>query len=302
MLYVTTVHCKGDGYLMCRRIFCCCILLMLVCFFSCCTYTGMNDSLEIGAPDDSTKLRLEKLYGRESGNHLTWYTEECRSGLEGARYYGRYGYFDVWLAVIDTVVPMEKEIAGITFCSEYSFALYASNGIELYGLEYLYNSLQLITKEDIAAIALIHQKYEDRIIERRSELDGTEESPNCVSSEQLTLPILSDSKKTELKKAHQEAFGVTPCWDDQAYSDFRYYGSYDGCEVFFQSTMLTVFSEQTIAEENFTHSGTFMLYAFRADEWKSLEDAYDYGWVSAASIVNISKIHEEYEKRISEGQ
>ncbi len=274
-----------------RKIVCLCLSIALL-FLS----TGCGQEEETAKRpvlDEETRISIEAAWRRHQYEHDVnflpqWYTELTRSGLDGVRYYGGYGYFDVWYAPTAIGTPMTREICGIPFSSGNEFVIYTSSCADT-GLEPLYER-GMLSREDLEAIVAVHQAYEERV----AGIKATWDTEATEHMDEVELPVVSNGLKQELEQAYMGVFGFMPNWDRDR--NGGYYGTYNGCSVFFQSTTLKAETEKRVAGESFCHSTSFMLIAYRDGQWKSIEDAYDFYWLTKADVEQVARIHGKYER------
>ena len=276
-----------------RRIICFCLALLLLLLSAGCGRE--EETAKLPVLDEETRISIEAAWRRypyESDYIIFphWYTELTRSGLDGVRYYGRYGCFDVWYAPTAIGTPMTREICGISFSSANEFVIYARCYTDT-GLEPLYEH-GMLSLEDLEEIAAVHQAYEDRIAGIKAAWD-TEVSEDTG---EILLTTVSENLKAELEEAHEAAFGRKPYWNEER--NGGYYGTYNGCSVFIHETMLTAESCIRVADVSFWSSGSFVLVAYKDGQWKTMEDAYDFYWLTKADVKQIQKLHNTYELQI----
>ena len=185
---------------------------------------------------------------------------------------------------------MTREICGISFSSANEFVIYARCYTDT-GLEPLYEH-GMLSLEDLEEIAAVHQAYEERIVGIKAAWD-TEVSEDTG---EVLLPTVSEKLKAELEQAHEAAFGWKPYWNEERSGG--YYGTYNGCSVFIHETMLTAESCIRVADVSFWNSGSFVLVAYKDGQWKTMEDAYDFYWLTKADVKQIQKLHNTYELQI----
>lgn len=80
--------------------------------------------------------------------------------------------------------------------------------------------------------------------------------------------------------------------------DLCYYGRYQGYDIVFMETMLQILSGKRIGDEEFYHSTSSVLYAYKNGELIELEEAYELGLISDRSLAEIAKRHSRYEECI----
>ena len=277
-----------------RRIACMC--LSLVMFFLLVGCGRKEETVNLPVLDEETRISIESQwwwryqYERDVNFLPYWYTEMTRSGLDGVRYYGRYGCFDVWYAPTAIGTPMTRDICGIPFSSGNEFVIYARSYTDT-GLEPLYGH-GMLSREDMEAIAAVHQAYETRIAGIKAVWDAEVSE----KTDEVVLPAVSEDLKAELEQAHEGAFGWKPDWMNDR--NGGYYGTYNGCSVFIHETMLTAESCIRVAGVKFWNSGSFRLVAYKDGHWKTIEDAYDFYWLTKADVEQIQQIHNAYELQI----
>ena len=276
-----------------RRIICFCLALLLLLLSVGCGRE--EETAKLPVLDEETRISIEAAWRRypyESDYIIFphWYTELTRSGLDGVRYYGRYGCFDVWYAPRTVGTPMTRDICGIPFSSSNEFVIYARSYTDT-GLEPLYEH-GMLSLEDLEEIAAVHQAYEERIVGIKAAWD-TEATEHM---DEVELPVVSNGLKQELEQAYKGVFGFMPNWDRDR--NGGYYGTYNGCSVFIHETMLTAESCIRVADVSFWNSGSFVLVAYKDGQWKTMEDAYDFYWLTKADVKQIQKIHNTYELQI----
>lgn len=276
-----------------RRTVCICLAFLLVLLTAACGQE--EETVKLPVLDEQTRISIEAewpahLYENKYRNFPHWYTELTRSGLDGVRYYGKYGCFDIWYAPCTVGTPTTRDICGILFSSGNEFLIYAS-GYANTGLEPLCEH-GMLSQEDVEAIAAVHRAYEERIAGIKDRWD-TEVSEDTG---EVLLPTVSENLKAKLEQAHEAAFGWKPYWNEERSGG--YYGIYNGCSVFIHETMLTDESCISVAGVKFWSSTSFMLIAYKDGQWKTMEDAYDFYWLTKADIEQIARIHHVYEQQI----
>lgn len=276
-----------------RRIVCLCLSVVLLFLSAGCGQE--EETVKLPVMDEATRISIEAewlWYQYENDYKIFphWYTELTRSGLDGVRYYGKYGYYDVWYAPTAIGTPMTREICGIPFSSENEFVIYARSYTDT-GLEPLY-ARGMLSREDVEAIAAVHQAYETRI----AGIKAAWNAEVTKYTDDVVLPAVSGDLKSELEQAHEATFGWKPDWMGDR--NGGYYGTYNGCSVFIHETMLTAESCIRVAGVSFWNSGSFVLAAYKDGQWKTIEDAYDFYWLTKADVKQIQKIHNTYELQI----
>lgn len=78
------------------------------------------------------------------------------------------------------------------------------------------------------------------------------------------LPILSESRKDEITKAWLKQYDEPASWN---IDNMRYYGRYDGYDIFFYGSRMAAETSRTIGKCTFQHGYSFNLYAYRNSEF-----------------------------------
>lgn len=111
------------------------------------------------------------------------------------------------------------------------------------------------------------------------------------------------SKKLEIENAWLQVNGrELGAWyseeDGKAIDGIRYYGSYDGLDILFESGQLTAVTSQKIGDATFSHSSSFRLLAYQNGTFYDLKDAYEDGKVSDETLELLASLHLQYEQRL----
>ena len=120
----------------------------------------------------------------------------------------------------------------------------------------------------------------------------------CVSSQG------NDPVGQQMRKMIREDFSVFENHDFTGGTDqdlryvcgMRYYGTYNGYIVLFDSGPLCVMSEERIGKKVFYHGSNFNIYAYKDREFLLLKDIYEQGLISASELATIAQIHMEFQE------
>ena len=108
---------------------------------------------------------------------------------------------------------------------------------------------------------------------------------------------LTEEKKKEISRAwllyHKEVLD----WDDD--DDFRYYGNYNGYDMFFYDGGLQTQAlwGYEIGGQNFSHSHSFQIYAYRNEKFYDLNEIkalHLIGIISKKSLAAMAETHREW--------
>ncbi len=117
----------------------------------------------------------------------------------------------------------------------------------------------------------------------------------------LTSIKLSEEKKEEIQNAWFEVEGHPMgeiCEPVRANTihPLRYYGSYEDYEIIFFAGVADMITTKTIAQMEFKHGSSFVIYAYQNGVFEKLEDVYESGKISADSIKRIAQVHQTIEE------
>jgi len=121
--------------------------------------------------------------------------------------------------------------------------------------------------------------------------DTIEEKYNIAKA---ALTTLDETKKKEILNTY--SYDRISWYDIDSKNSrtgdgMRCYGVFENCIVLFESTELDVIKTKKIADSEFTHSSSFVLYAYHDNCLYSLEEAYDKGLISSDDVETAAKRH-----------
>ena len=119
----------------------------------------------------------------------------------------------------------------------------------------------------------------------------------------LSPEKLSMDKVREIETAWQvtKGYALGPWYYEGNLYGVRYYGTFSGYDILFDSVSSFVFDAytfETIGNEEFYHVTSFLLLTYRNGEFLSLQDAYKQGLISAENIAQLAQIHRKMEETI----
>lgn len=97
-------------------------------------------------------------------------------------------------------------------------------------------------------------------------------------------PIIDGDKISQIKQDYLSQYGFAFGYDN-------YYGAYGGSEVFFISGDAAVVKKVNIAGVEFEYNYDWEILVWKDGQFKSLESAYDSGWLSYFDLKIISIRH-----------
>ncbi|MBP3568098.1 MAG: hypothetical protein J6J44_00500 [Lachnospiraceae bacterium] len=109
------------------------------------------------------------------------------------------------------------------------------------------------------------------------------------------------SKKIEkqLQKAALNTWGHEFYWtklnEDGSLNDggARYYGIYGDCIAVFESTMLCWVETKQVADSEFTHSSSFVIWIYHDGEFCTIEEAWEQGLLTKEQVALMAEYHEK---------
>ena len=126
-------------------------------------------------------------------------------------------------------------------------------------------------------------------------------SESGIQGSSYTL-TLSDEKNAEIQNAwfkktgHPLGIWYDPKNPETHLGSCRYYGSYDGYEIIFNPGVAEMLTTIKIAQQDFIHGSSFVIYAYQDGVFHKLEDVYESGKITADSIQKIFLIHKEIDE------
>ena len=127
---------------------------------------------------------------------------------------------------------------------------------------------------------------------------------NKVPRKFPALPPKSVEK--ELQKAALQKWGHEFSWmqldSEGNLSDggVRYYGTYGDCVAVFQSTMLCWVETKQVADSEFTHSSSFVIWIYHDGEFCTIEEAWEQGLLTKKQVALMAEYHEKAVQYIRE--
>lgn len=116
------------------------------------------------------------------------------------------------------------------------------------------------------------------------------------------------SKKIEkqLQKAALNTWGHEFHWiklnEDGSLNDggVRYYGTYGDCVAVFQPTMLCWVETKQVADSEFTHSSSFVIWIYHDGEFCTIEEAWEKELLTKEQVALMAEYHEKAVEYIRE--
>ncbi len=234
--------------------------------------SGCQDS-EFPKIAEAKKEPIQAAFAAHMGCPFVWEFDDPENG--NVRYYGTFGDRDV-IFYQHEYGSLEFELAGFTFTGDEPFSIY------LVGENSASNLRQ----------AVQYGKFSEQYVEEIWEAH-TNRAYQQPTSE----------KKEHIKKKVLFNRGVLLEWcDDEDYDNHtRYYGSYDGYDVFYECPPANYGTSGTtyIGEYGFRNSGYFWIFAYKDGTLIPLEDAYEAGIISDKSMARICDVHLRYDKKLN---
>jgi hypothetical protein len=114
--------------------------------------------------------------------------------------------------------------------------------------------------------------------------------------------VLTEDMKHEIEDAWLQTHNHPIAWmlmDGKAYSDgIRYYGTYNGYTILFESGNLTAFSGYRVGDIYFNHVYSCTMYAYYDGQFLDLNETYLSGYISEKHIQQIKQKHVEIQKSL----
>ena len=276
-------------------------LLMLICVLTligCTDSTEQNNAAVPSTPVVTTKdqveieigLSEEKKYEIESAwNGATgyefggWFMESDDTSTDGVRYYGSYEGYDILFASQDICEITTETIGDIEFEHNFSFALYAYKDGRFHSLKDAYDS-GLITDESLKKIGRNHA-----IIERKL-------------YPIINLPNSDEALFGQMKAAFLRQFVHEDGWSG---NDLKivYYGDFEGAHVAFINGILAytqALTSETIDGLTFHYNTGQKLLVFYDGELMGLQAAFDRGYLTHESLVQIHRAFRKDDNAVTE--
>lgn len=73
----------------------------------------------------------------------------------------------------------------------------------------------------------------------------------------------------------------------------RYYGIYGDCVAVFQPTMLCWVETKQVADSEFTHSSSFVIWIYHDGEFCTIEEAWEQGLLTKKQVALMAEYHEK---------
>lgn len=80
----------------------------------------------------------------------------------------------------------------------------------------------------------------------------------------------------------------------------RYYGIYGDCVAVFQQTMLCWVETKQVADSEFTHSSSFVIWIYHDGEFCTIEEAWEQELLTKEQVALMAEYHEKAEEDIRE--
>lgn len=128
------------------------------------------------------------------------------------------------------------------------------------------------------------QKQIDDLRKEIEKLKEENESLLIKITELEGQPIIDSDKLSQIKQDYLSQYGFAFGYDN-------YYGAYGGSEVFFISGDAAVVKKVNIAGVEFEYNYDWEILVWKDGRFKSLESAYDSGWLSYFDLKIISIRH-----------
>lgn len=103
----------------------------------------------------------------------------------------------------------------------------------------------------------------------------------------------------ELQKAALERWGHEFSWTqldsegNLSEGGSRYYGIYGDCVAVFQPTMLCWVETKQVADSEFTHSSSFVIWIYHDGEFCTIEEAWEQGLLTKEQVALMAEYHEK---------
>lgn len=194
-------------------------------------------------------------------------------------YLGNYKGFDIFVNFGNLFIIDIKNIGGEVFYYPSSFNLHAYKNGELLFLEEVFDQGKLDI-DDIKAISIRFKNYMYIYNAARSDQYRKIEKKKSNNAD---IPLLNDDYSTsKLLNAWEERFESKPS------HNLIYYGTFDGCDVFYLNGMAQTFTEKWFGEELFYFFPENRIYAYKDNKMFTVEEAFERGILSEENIANIS--------------
>ncbi len=80
----------------------------------------------------------------------------------------------------------------------------------------------------------------------------------------------------------------------------RYYGTYGDCIAVFESTWLCVLSGKQVADSEFSHSSSFVIWIYHDGEFCTIEEAWEQDLLTKEQVALMAEYHKKAEEYIRE--
>ena len=110
----------------------------------------------------------------------------------------------------------------------------------------------------------------------------------------------------ELQKAALQKWGHEFSWTqldsegNLSEGGSRYYGIYGDCIAVFQSTMLCWVETKQVADSEFTHSSSFVIWIYHDGEFCTIEEAWEQALLTKEQVALMAEYHEKAVEYIRE--
>lgn len=112
-----------------------------------------------------------------------------------------------------------------------------------------------------------------------------------------------ESVEIKLQKAGLQTWGHEFSWahideNENLIDSSRYYGTYGDCVAVFQQTMLCWAETKYIANSEFTHSSSFVIWIYHNGEFCTIEEAWEHGLLTAKQVELMAEYHKKAEEYV----
>ena len=109
----------------------------------------------------------------------------------------------------------------------------------------------------------------------------------------------------ELQKAALQKLGYEFSWmqldsEGNLSGGTRYYGIYGDCVAVFQPTMLCWVETKQVADSEFSHSSSFVIWIYHDGEFCTIEEAWEQGLLNKKQVALMAEYHEKAVEYIRE--